>query len=369
MPELYIGLMSGTSMDGIDAALVDFADNNINLLTHHSHHIPENLHQKIFQLTQNSNIDLNLLGECDAELGDVFAQAVQALLDKSGYSRNQIQAIGSHGQTIWHNPDCLHKFSLQIADANHIAYHSGITTVADFRRKDMAAGGEGAPLAPAFHQAIFRSDQENRAVLNIGGVANLTCLPADKSEPCFGFDTGPGNILMDGWIRKHLHKNYDADGAWAASAEADSKLVLTLLKDSFIQQKPPKSTGREHYNLQWLNKQLKSFEQLPPEVIQASLCEFTAQSISYAIRTFLPDIRTLIVCGGGAHNQHLMQLLQQYNLGLNIKVSDDYGLAADWVEAAAFAWLARQTINSRPGNLPDVTGAERAVVLGAIYPA
>ena len=200
MSDLYIGLISGTSMDGIDAALVDLSNNTINLIAHHNHAIPQTLRDQLIKLAQNTQVDLNTLGATDAELGDVFARAAQALIDKTEFSNKDIAAIGSHGQTIWHNPDIEHKFSLQIGDANRIAYHTKITTVADFRRKDMAAGGEGAPLAPALHQALFRSDDENRAILNIGGISNLTYLPRNAQEKCIGFDCGPGNVLMDTWI-------------------------------------------------------------------------------------------------------------------------------------------------------------------------
>ncbi len=370
MPELYIGLMSGTSMDGIDAALVDFSNDKIKLLTSHTHEIPTKLKQKLTLLCQdNKSCSIDMLGETDTELGLLFAGAVNALLKKSNFNAQQIIATGSHGQTIRHQPTIQNSFSLQIADANRISYNTGITTVADFRRKDMAAGGEGAPLAPAFHQQVFHSENENRAVLNIGGIANLTYLPADKSKICFGFDSGPGNTLMDAWIQKHKNKPYDKNGEWAASTIADKNFLQHLMADPFVSQLPPKSTGREHFNLERLEKQLSGYAQLSNEEIQASLCQFTCDSIVKSLVENMPDISTLIVCGGGVHNKHLMKLLTNSLDKIKVESSDSFGIAPDWVEAIAFAWLARQTLNNLPGNIPAVTGAKQAVTLGAIYPA
>ena len=258
---------------------------------------------------------------------------------------------------------------MQIGDANRIAFKTGITTVADFRRKDLAAGGEGAPLTPAFHKLAFSSNEEDRAVLNIGGISNITCLPSDNNQPCFGFDTGPGNMLMDSWTDKHHNQPYDKNGEWAASVAPDSGLVNLLLNDPFIQQSPPKSTGREHYNLGWLDKQLEQFPGLDAPTIQASLCAFTVQSIRLAIEKFTPGIKSLIVCGGGVHNLHLMHSLDSALPGIQVSSSEEYGLHPDWIEATAFAWLAKQTLEGRPGNLPEVTGASSPLVLGAIYPA
>jgi len=369
MADLYIGLMSGTSLDGIDAALVELSNDSFKLIATHHHTIPTELCNTLKKLALNdTECSLDTLGEADAELGIVFADAVNELLKQSNTQADDITAIGSHGQTIRHRPDARHPFTLQIADANKITYFTGITTIADFRRRDMAASGEGAPLAPAFHNAFFRSGTENRAVINIGGISNITFLPADKNKPCSGFDTGPGNILMDAWIQKNKNKNYDTDGQWAASQQADTKLVLQLMQDPFILQAPPKSTGREHYNLQWLNKQLENFSELSIDIIQASLCAFTAQCIQLAIKNYAEKISTVIICGGGAHNIQLMNLLKKQLPDINIKNSDDYGLHPDWVEAVAFAWLAKQTINNKPGNLPEVTGATESVILGSIFP-
>ena len=370
MPELFIGLMSGTSMDGIDAALVNFENDIIQLVSHHSHPLPKTLRDKLLKLSLDTpGISLDMLGEADAELGSIFADAVITLLDKSNTQANKIKAIGSHGQTIRHKPEAKFPFSLQIGDANRITYKTGITTITDFRRKDMAAGGQGAPLAPAFHNAFFRSKNENRAVLNIGGIANLTFLPKNTNKSCFGFDTGPGNMLMDSWVSQHKQQAYDKDGEWAGSIKADKNLLTKLMNDAFIHQQPPKSTGREHYNMTWLNTLLKDFPNLTTDIIQASLCDFTAQSITHAIEHHLPDINTLIICGGGVHNKHLMQQLSTSLSKINIAPSDQYNLPADWVEAVAFAWLAKQTLEGKAGNLPEVTGAKRPEILGAIYPA
>lgn len=372
MPDLYIGLMSGTSMDGIDAALVEFNGSDIKLIASHSHRIPATLKDKLKLLTVDSpEASIDMLGEADTELGLSFADATNSLLKLANVDAKKITAIGSHGQTIRHRPDLNNSFSMQIGDANRISYLTGITTVADFRRKDMAAGGQGAPLAPAFHQQVFHSDKENRAVLNIGGIANITCLPAtvlnELTPSCSGFDTGPGNTLMDAWIQKHRNKNYDNNGLWGASAIPDIQLVERLMQDPFISDAPPKSTGREHYNLDWLTRQLKDFPNLTEAQVQASLCQFTCCSIVNAINNHLEDINTLIVCGGGAHNANLMNHLAEMLPNTKVTSSDDFGIHPDWVEAIAFAWLAKQTINKRPGNLKVVTGARQEVILGGIY--
>ncbi len=376
MSELYVGLMSGTSMDGIDAALVEFggidSPQKVRLVSDHSHAIPPKLKEKLRLLSADAPAaSIDMLGETDTELGLVFADAVNTLLKLSGIKAEQITAIGSHGQTIRHQPRLKNSFSMQIGDANRISYNTGVTTVTDFRRKDMAAGGEGAPLAPAFHQQVFHSPDENRAVLNIGGIANLTFLPSDKPQNCSGFDTGPGNTLMDAWIHKHRNSSFDKNGLWAASTNADTGLVQQMMQDVFICAPPPKSTGFEHYNLAWLDRQLTHFEHLSAEQVQASLCQFTCESIVYAIERSLAKISTLIVCGGGVHNTHLMKLLaeQLKNSDVKVESSEASGVAPDWVEAIAFAWLARQTIHGLAGNIPAVTGASQTVVSGAIYPA
>lgn len=361
--------MSGTSLDGIDAALIDFSQQQIKLLHHHSHRIPPELRKKLLQLALNEpGISLDLLGETDTELGDLFADAANTLLTQSGHTARDIRAIGSHGQTIRHQPAGKHPFTLQIGDPNRIAYKTGITTVADFRRKDMAAGGQGAPLVPAFHNTLFRKKNEHRVILNIGGIANITVLPGDGGS-CSGFDTGPGNMLMDAWIQHHRQKSFDLNGEWAASADADPRLTEELMNDAFIHQSPPKSTGREHYHLNWLEQQLKKLPPINAASVQASLCLFTAQSIQHAIRKFVPETQRVMVCGGGVHNRQLMHHLNTLLKPAIVETTDQYGLHPDWVEATAFAWLAKQTLENKPGNLTAVTGAAREVILGGIYPA
>lgn len=370
MAELFIGLMSGTSMDGIDAALVDLSDNNFKLLGTHSHPLPTDLKFSLQQLAlDHPGISIDQLGEADAELGELLAEAACRLLENNQHSANDVTAIGSHGQTIRHRPDLKHPFSLQIGDASRIAHRTGITTIADFRRKDMAAGGEGAPLAPAFHKAFFSNPNESRGVLNIGGIANITYLPSDQAQPCYGFDTGPGNMLMDSWIQKHQLEEFDREGNWAASGASHEALLEHLMKDAYLQQTPPKSTGREHYHLKWLEQQLENFSELKAEDVQATLCDFTSLSIQHALKHYVPGIQRLLICGGGAHNKHLMMQLQRHNPDIQVNSSSHFGLDPDWVEAVAFAWLAKQTLAGQSGNLPEVTGADEAVILGAIHSA
>ncbi len=370
MGELYIGLMSGTSMDGIDAALVEFTNQQIKLINHHSHALPDGLRKNLLSLALNdATANIDLLGSTHAELGYIFADAVLELLKKSSYRASDIKAIGSHGQTIRHQPNSNYPFSLQIADANRIAYRTGITTIADFRGKDIAAGGQGAPLAPAFHKAVFSSDKEDRGVVNIGGIANVTFLPCNTQQPCFGFDTGPGNMLMDAWIKRHHKTNFDANGDWAKSEQPNLQLLEKLMTDDYLHKPPPKSTGREHYNLEWLDQQLVEFRNLEPAIVQATLARFTAASIQQSITEYMPSIRTLIICGGGSHNTHLISLLSNLLPNTNVCSSADFGVDPDWVEAIAFAWLAKQTLEHRAVELTNITGAKENVILGAIYPA
>lgn len=369
MGECYIGLMSGTSMDGIDAALVEFNNENIKLISHHSHAIPDDLRQKLLSLAlNNATANIDLLGETHAELGHVFADAALELLNKSSWNACDIKAIGSHGQTIRHQPNSHYPFSLQIADANRISYRTNITTVTDFRGKDIAAGGQGAPLAPAFHKAVFSSNKEDRGVLNIGGIANVTFLSSNPQQASFGFDTGPGNMLMDAWIKRHHNKNFDADGNWAKSAQPNSQLLQKLMADEYLTKTPPKSTGREYYNLEWLDRQMGEFGTLDPAAVQATLAQFTAASIQQSITEYLPSIRTLIICGGGSHNTYLFSLLKKLLPEIHVCSSADYGIDPDWVEAMAFAWLAKQTLEHKAVELTDITGANKNVILGAIYP-
>jgi len=368
MQGLYIGLISGTSMDGVDCVLVDFMRDAPNVLATHSEPLPELLRDNLFEICQPGRNQLDHMGELDVETGRLFAAAVKRLLRKSSTQPGQIVAIGSHGQNIRHHPQAATPFTLQIGDPNTIAELTGITTVADFRRRDMAAGGEGAPLAPAFHNAVFRTEKHDRVILNIGGMANITLLPANAEKAAIGFDTGPGNVFMDGWATLNIKAPMDRNGAWAAEGKVDETLLKRLLKDDYFSRKPPKSTGREHFNMSWLNKILKRHKKrLIRKNVQATLCELTAVSITDAITRFAPHAREVLVCGGGVHNLSLMFRLQMLLDKINICSTDDHGIDPDWVEAIAFAWLAKQTIEMRPGNLPSVTGARHPVILGGIY--
>jgi len=360
----YIGLMSGTSLDAIDAALVDFSVTPPRLVHALNHPIPDTLRSALLALCRPGGDEIERMAHADVALGELLADAVAALLAATGHEAGEIRAIGSHGQTIRHLPD--QGFSLQIGDPNRIAQRSGITTVADFRRRDLAAGGQGAPLVPAFHAAVFGDPARCRVVVNIGGIANVTLLPADGDGPVSGFDTGPGNGLMDLWIQRHRQQAYDADGAWAASGEADPGLLACFLEDDYFARQGPKSTGREHFNGDWLDERLSRVgDDIAPAVVQATLCELTAVTIARAVPGGCDEV---IVCGGGACNGRLMQRLAARLGPIPLHTSDQRGLPATWVEAVAFAWLARETLAGRPGNVPAVTGASGPVVLGAIYP-
>ncbi|WP_303908019.1 anhydro-N-acetylmuramic acid kinase [Thiohalomonas denitrificans] len=365
--ELFIGLMSGTSMDAIDAVLVDFAIEPLRIQSTYTQPLPESLREALLRLAAERSTDpLRCLGELDHLLGSAFANTAQKLLDAARVEACDVKAIGSHGQTLYHSPGGDAPFTLQIGDPNRIAQRTGITTVADFRRRDMAAGGQGAPLVPAFHSALFRHKDRNRAVVNIGGMANVTLLPADPKQPVTGFDTGPGNVLMDSWIRQHRDERYDKGGAWGSSGRIRPQLLARLLRsDPYFQAPPPKSTGREHFNLDWIIGQVGTES---PQDVQATLCELTAFSITDAVRGHLPDVVEIGVCGGGAYNRSLLKRIEANLPNCTVVSTANWGLEPQWVEGAAFAWLARQTLRGLPGNLPEVTGASEPVLLGAIYP-
>lgn len=369
MPGYFIGLMSGTSLDGIDAVLVDFDTAPLELAATLHHTFPPALRERLLTLAEGRRaLDLDDYGELDAALGEAFAETVRALLEEAGVAAGEVVAVGSHGQTVRHHPHGPHPFSLQIGDPARIAERTGITTVADFRRRDLAAGGQGAPLVPPFHAAVFARSGEPRAVLNIGGMANLTLLPGDDSAVT-GFDTGPGNVLLDAWCQRHLGAPYDRNGEWACGGQADAGLLARLLDDPFFRQPPPKSTGRERFCLDWLDARLGALDGKPAaQDVQATLLELTARSVADALSAAAAGTTRLLVCGGGAHNLCLMEALARALPGVRVETTGAYGLPPDWVEAAAFAWLAKQTLEGHPGNLPSVTGAARPVVLGAIHP-
>ncbi len=362
MGDLYIGLISGTSMDGIDAALVRFEDSSLEVLQTHEHDYPAELWQKLSIAKLDPDIrSIDPVRNLHTEVGKCFRDAVNALLDGASIDASQIRAIGSHGQTIRHEPNAKRPFSLQIGDPDIIASGTGIKTVADFRKADIELGGQGAPLTPAFHQWLFCKPGTTRVVLNIGGMANITVLPGDNKDTT-GFDTGPGNTLLDAWIATHHDKGFDHDGAWAAQGSVIDELLSQLLADPYFSAAAPKSTGFEYFNLEWLEAAgAHAFE---PVDVQATLCQLTADSVAMAIQTAAIDVADVLVCGGGAHNCELMRRLEAAVPGTRVKSTASAGLDPDWVEAVAFAWLAMRTDNGLTGNLPSVTGAQRAAILG-----
>jgi len=361
----FIGLMSGTSLDSIDAALVDLSQ-GFKLLASHSTPITDALRERILKLTQPGDNEIELMGRLDTELARSFATAVLELLHKCNLSVDQIQAIGSHGQTLRHRPEA--GFTLQIGDPSLITELTGITTVADFRRRDIAAGGQGAPLVPAFHHALFSQAGTNRIIINIGGMANLTLLPGNIDKPVTGFDTGPGNVLMDSWIAQHLNLPYDADGNWARQGRVLPDLLQQLLREPFFQQPAPKSTGRELFNMEWLSRHLAAQPHTTePCDVQATLTELTAVTIADAVANQPLSNPDLFLCGGGSHNALLKERLQALLPDHAIDTTEALGLDPDWVEAAAFAWLASRALEKRSGNLPAVTGASGERILGGIY--
>ncbi|MEE9346293.1 MAG: anhydro-N-acetylmuramic acid kinase [Methylococcales bacterium] len=364
----YIGLMSGTSLDGIDAAIVDFSNNRSELVSCYYQSFNAELQARLKKLCYQTTINLPELGRLDCELGTLFSQCITKLLIQADLPASSITAIGSHGQTIYHSPQTAHPFSLQIGDPNRISKLSGIPVVADFRRADIAVGGQGAPLVPAFHQAQFQSDQENRVIVNIGGIANITALPTSTTTQVIGFDTGPGNTLLDVWTRKHQRLNYDKDSSFGRSGRLCNPLLEVMLKDDYFSQPAPKSTGQEYFSEQWLNNILNQFEQaIPASDVQTTLYELTARSIATAIHTTEPNVQRVIVCGGGVHNTLLMERLEANLSHSTVESTAILGVDPDWVEAMAFAWLAHCFVEKIPSNLPSVTGANHPVVLGGYY--
>ncbi|RZA19077.1 MAG: anhydro-N-acetylmuramic acid kinase [Lysobacteraceae bacterium] len=368
----YLGLISGTSADGIDAALVRFADDGAGARTQ-----PElafgctypwdpALRARLVELGQRAaTLTLDDVGELDVRIGRAFAQAAHSAIEASGVARQDIAAIGSHGQTLRHRAHGELPFTLQLGDPSTIAERCGVRVVADFRRRDVAAGGHGAPLVPAFHAATLRSDGEDRAALNLGGIANFTLLPAHG--PVRGFDTGPANGLMDAWCLRHAGMPFDADGAFAASGRIDAGLLGRLLEEPWFALPPPKSTGRDQFHLGWVESKLRGDE--APADVQATLLALSVQTIADALRAAQPGTRRMIACGGGVHNTVLMAALAQALPDIEVESSEARGMDPDFMEAMAFAWLARETLAGRPGNLPAVTGAAGLRVLGAVYPA
>jgi len=357
--------MSGTSLDGVDAVLAEIGPaGQIRLL--HTHYLPypDALRARLLALHAPQPDEIHLAAVAANALARLYAEAVKALLD--GFVPDRVRAIGCHGQTLRHRP--ADGYTLQIGNAALLAELTRIAVVADFRSRDIAAGGQGAPLVPAFHARALRDPDAHRVIANIGGIANLTDLPANGTVR--GWDTGPGNMLLDAWIQRHSGARYDRDGAWAASGAVHDSLLAALTKHDFLQRPPPKSTGREQFNLDWLDAILGSLDAaVAPADVQATLLEFTALSLTDAVKRECMGAQELYVCGGGAHNGALMQRIRACLPGVRVATTATLGIDPDWMEALAFAWLARQTLHHAPGNLPAVTGARGERVLGAIYPA
>ena len=367
-PELYIGLMSGTSMDGIDAALVDFSQAPATLIGTHSHAWPDDIQQTLIAAREIPDEQLSSLSSLDLQTAEIFADACFKLLEKTNYQAEDIVAIGNHGQTIRHRPDIDEPFSLQIGNAKKLAEITGIDVISDFRTADIKAGGQGAPLAPAFHQAVFQSEHSHRVIVNIGGIANITVLPqssnqAETMPPVTGFDCGPGNTLMDAWINLHKQQAYDENGALAASGKTSAGLLANLLMDNYFQLPPPKSTGFEYFNLEWLDKHAE--ENMTCADVQSTLCDLTAISIIRAINQHADKTNEIYICGGGVHNRELMKRLQKLTK-CPVATTEALGVHPDWVEAMAFAWLGYRNRHQQTGNLPSVTGATKTVVLGVL---
>jgi len=360
--EFYIGLMSGTSLDGVDAALVDFARAAPRILASAHRPFDAALRAELLALNAVGNSELERAALCANALARIYARAVGDVLAQAALPPSSLRAVGCHGQTVRHRPEA--GYTIQLGNAALLAELCGARVVADFRSRDVAAGGQGAPLVPAFHAAVFRAGSEQRAVLNLGGIANLTWLPL--SGEVIGFDCGPGNCLMDRWAELHLGTPVDRDGAWASGARADASLLARLLEDPYFTLPPPKSTGRDLFSEPWLRARLAGGE--PPQVVQATLLELTARSAANALLRHCRGAQRLIVCGGGVNNRAMMARLRELLAPMPVDSSAQHGIDPSLVEAVAFAWLARQALAERPASLPSVTGARAARVLGAVYP-
>jgi anhydro-N-acetylmuramic acid kinase len=361
---LYIGVMSGTSLDGLDIALIKLAP-AINLIATHYIPMPASLRAELLGLCSSGPDEIARSALAQQSWVKLAAQGIHTLLTEQALKPDDVRAIGSHGQTIRHEP--ARGFTVQIGNPALLSELTGITVVSDFRSRDVAAGGQGAPLVPAFHEALFEEQAGNRAVLNVGGFSNLSLI--EPGKPVAGFDCGPGNVLLDAWIHQQRGEDFDRGGQWAASGKIEPALLRALLSDPFFVTKGPKSTGREVFNLPWLKHHLSQLPAFAPEDVQATLLELTVQTIIESLQQAQADTRELLVCGGGAHNLALMKRLA--DLLSNTKVSSTavYGVDPDWVEAMAFAWLAHCCLEGIPANRPSVTGAQGLRTLGAIYPA
>jgi anhydro-N-acetylmuramic acid kinase len=372
---LYVGLMSGTSLDGLDAVLADIEDRASGLhcavRAHRHAALPEDLRSALLALNRRGDDELHRAALATRALVGLAADTVAALLTAAGVAAAEVRAIGSHGQTVRHRPPAAgvaQPYTVQLDDGAGLAEASGIDVVCDFRRRDLAAGGQGAPLVPAFHAACFARAGQDLAVLNLGGIANLTLLPADGRVA--GFDCGPGNLLLDLWCERHCGRRYDEDGRWAAQGRVHGELLQRMLAEPYFALPPPKSSGRDLFDAGWLDARLAAPGERPaPADVQATLLALTATTVADALRAQAPRTQALYVCGGGALNRALMRALEQALPGVTVASTAEAGLAPMQVEAAAFAWLAHAHLQRQSGNLPAVTGARGPRVLGALYPA
>ena len=364
MSTLYIGALSGTSMNSIDAAVFDFDLRIPTLIAHHATPFPDLLQEKLHHLIVNPH-SLRDYALAEHALSQSFVQCILALLDNNALVPNQIAAVGIHGQTLLHQTQNEPPLTLQLLDPNQISARCGMPVISDFRRRDLAEGGEGAPLAPLIHQRLFHSKSENRAVVNIGGIANVTCLPADG--PVQGFDSGPGGGLLDEWSQLHLGKSHDHDGQWGRTGTVREKLLETMLRDPYFSQSPPKSTSREYFDRPWIESIITEHPASPVDV-QATLTELTARSIANALQATLPEAQRVLLCGGGARNTLLRERLAA-QLPVPIELTDAHGLGAEWVECSLFALLAYLHDRKESVELTGITGNRKATVLGAVWPA
>lgn len=359
MNRLYIGVMSGTSLDGVDVALCKIGDDGFEFICANAYSFDKSLKNEVLHLI-DSAVRLSDIGKIDVMLGRFFAKCINLFINQNSLNPAQIHAIGLHGQTVWHEPSSTHPFSMQLGDPNSVAELTGISVVGDFRQRDVVCGGQGAPFAPAFHNYIFAKEPQT-AVVNIGGMANITIL----GEKLSGYDTGCGNVLLDYWVQKHLFFSYDKSGTWAASGKVINKLLESFLNEPFFAKEAPKSTGRELFNAAWLEEKLRDFQDEKPENVQATLTELTAKSI--ALEVMRHSSKRVIICGGGAKNGFLLKRLEALLPETKVLTSDECGVDSEFMEAMAFAYLAYKRVHNEPVALSSVTGATKDLILGGIY--
>ena len=368
MSRFFIGCISGTSIDGLDIALVDI-EHKPTISASNTVSLPERLRDQLRELLQPGPNEVFRLGLSHARLGEFIGKAILHFLKDNGVDPSEIVAVGSHGQTVRHHPEADPGFSLQIGSGSHIAEITGIDTIADFRSRDLALDGEGAPLVPSFHRTLFHPCEDDQVILNIGGIANVTILYSNDQRPFFGFDTGPGNALLDAWVNDSKQLRYDANGDWSASGRVSHELLEALLEDTFFTLDPPKSTGKEKFNLNYIEQGLRGFSTMKACDVQSTLCEFTAVTAANAIKRWGPGAARVVVCGGGRLNADLMRRLALHLNDRSVIRSEEINVDGDSLEAGAFAWLARCFIDQVPGNVPSATGAKGERVLGCLYPS